>query len=155
MQGERAILFATDPPYLVGYDGMNHPGSPKQPEKNKNWSGSYGVDWDDADIDSDLYERFVQVAIEQAIAPDAAWYCWHASRRQAMLESVWEKFGAFVHQQIIWMKDRPILTRSWYSWQHEPCFFGWVRSNKPPSTPPIEAAPNQVASSSIISHPVE
>ena len=22
------------------------------------------------------------------------WYCWHASRRQAMVESVWKKFGA-------------------------------------------------------------
>jgi DNA modification methylase len=48
-----------------------------------------------------------------------------------MVEGVWNKFGAFVHQQIIWAKDRPILTRSWYSWQHEPCFFGWVRPNKP------------------------
>jgi len=56
---------------------------------------------------------------------EAAWYCWHASRKQALLESVWEKHGAFVHQQIIWLKDRPILTRSWYMWQHEPCFFGW------------------------------
>ena len=27
MDGERAVLFATDPPYLVGYDGTNHPGS--------------------------------------------------------------------------------------------------------------------------------
>jgi len=25
MNGERAILFATDPPYLVDYDGTNHP----------------------------------------------------------------------------------------------------------------------------------
>ena len=68
----------------------------------------------------------------EAIEPNAAWYCWHASRRQAMLEAVWEKHGAFVHQQIIWAKDRPILTRSWYMWQHEPCFFGWVRPKKPP-----------------------
>ena len=58
-------------------------------------------------------------------------YCWHASRRQALLESVWGKYGAFVHQQIIWVKDRPILTRSWYMWQHEPCFFGWLKGKKP------------------------
>ena len=25
MHGEKAILFATDPPYLVDYDGTNHP----------------------------------------------------------------------------------------------------------------------------------
>ncbi len=32
MNDERATLFATDPPYLVGYDGTNHPGW----SKNKN-----------------------------------------------------------------------------------------------------------------------
>jgi hypothetical protein len=39
-------------------------------------------------------------AIERAIAPNAAWYCWHASARQAMLEAVWNEVGAFMHQQI-------------------------------------------------------
>ncbi len=48
-----------------------------------------------------------------------------------MVEAVWHKHGAFVHQQIIWVKDRPVLNRSWYSWQHEPCFFGWVRPHQP------------------------
>ncbi len=136
MDGERAVLFATDPPYLVGYDGMNHPGSIKTValarKKNKDWSGSYGVTWDDADANPALYERFIAAAVQEAILPGAAWYCWHASRRQAMVEAAWEKFGAFVHQQIIWAKDRPILSRSWYAWQHEPCFFGWVRPNRPP-----------------------
>lgn len=134
MQDERAVLFATDPPYLVNYDGTNHPGSSKRIEKlkNKDWADSYGVAWDDAEANSDLYERFIRAAVDEAIVPNAAWYCWHASRRQTMVQSVWEQFGAFVHQQIIWVKNRPILTRSWYTWQHEPCFFGWVRPHKPP-----------------------
>jgi ParB-like chromosome segregation protein Spo0J len=42
MNGERAILFATDPPYLVDYDGSNHP------TRNKDWSQSYGTTWDDS-----------------------------------------------------------------------------------------------------------
>jgi len=132
MDGQRAILFATDPPYLVNYDGTNHPGKRGAKDKNKNWSKSYGITWDDADANPDLYENFYKVAVAEAISPNAAWYCWHASRRQSMVEAVWQKHGAFVHQQIIWAKDRPILTRSWYSWQHEPCFFGWVRPQKPP-----------------------
>ena len=78
-----------------------------------------------------LYDAFVGVAVENAITENAAWYCWHASRKQGLLEAVWEKHGAFVHQQIIWAKDRPILTRSWYMWQHEPCFFGWMKGKKP------------------------
>ena len=135
MDGQRAALFATDPPYLVGYDGMNHPASKKsskrRKDKNKNWSGSYGITWDDADANPDLYDKFYRVAVDEAIQKNAAWYCWHASRRQSMVEEVWKKHGAFVHQQIIWVKDRPILTRSWYSWRHEPCFFGWVRPHMP------------------------
>jgi len=131
MDGQRAALFATDPPYLVDYDGNNHPHKWGERDKNKDWSDSYGVTWDEAAANPDLYDNFVAVAVSDAIKQDAAWYCWHASRRQAMLEAVWEKHGAFVHQQIIWTKDRPILTRSWYMWQHEPCFFGWVRPNRP------------------------
>ena len=134
MNGQRAVLFATDPPYLVGYDGTNHPGSSRATDpsgKNKDWSGSYAITWDDAEANPRLYEDFCRVAVAEAITANAAWYCWHASRRQAMVEEAWRKFGAFVHQQIIWVKDRPILTRSWYSWQHEPCFFGWVRPHQP------------------------
>jgi DNA modification methylase len=126
MNGERAILFATDPPYLVDYDGTNHP------TQNKDWSPSYGVTWDDSSQGAELYDKFIAAAVAEAIEPTAAWYCWHASRRQAMLEECWEKAGAFVHQQIIWVKDRGVLTRSCYLWKHEPCLMGWVRPNKPP-----------------------
>jgi DNA modification methylase/ParB-like chromosome segregation protein Spo0J len=130
MGGQRAALFATDPPYLVDYDGTNHPGA-NCGTKNKDWSGTYGVTWDDADRNSDLYDRFIGAAVTEAVAPNAAWYCWHASRRQAMLEAAWNKHGAFVHAQVIWVKNRPVLTRTWYSWQHEPCLMGWIKGNVP------------------------
>jgi len=126
MNGERAVLFATDPPYLVDYDGSNHP------TRNKDWSASYGTTWDDSSQGAELYHQFIGAAVAEAITEDAAWYCWHASRRQAMLEECWEKAGAFVHQQIIWVKDRGVLTRSHYLWKHEPCFMGWRRPNRPP-----------------------
>jgi ParB-like chromosome segregation protein Spo0J len=126
MNGERAVLFATDPPYLVDYDGSNHP------TRNKDWSPSYGVTWDDSSQGAELYDGFIAAAVAEAITEDAAWYCWHASRRQAMLEACWEKAGAFVHQQIIWVKDRGVLTRSHYLWKHEPCFMGWRRPHRPP-----------------------
>ncbi|MBF0142866.1 MAG: site-specific DNA-methyltransferase [Magnetococcales bacterium] len=150
MKGERAILFATDPPYLVDYDGTNHPPNKTYKERqekaklaaagkvkkgwldgNKDWSDTYGVTWDDSSQGPELYEGFIQAAIDHAISDHAAWYCWHASRRQAMLEAVWEKMGAFVHQQIIWNKPSPVLTRTHYLWKHEPCFYGWMRGNRP------------------------
>ncbi len=143
MNGERADLFATDPPYLVDYDGTNHPPNKRHKAMdagngstgshgNKDWSATYGVTWDDSSQGPELYEGFIRNAIDHAIDSHAAWYCWHASKRQAMLEAVWEKFGAFVHQQIIWSKNRAVMTRTHYLWGHEPCFFGWIRGNKPP-----------------------
>ncbi|SLN74980.1 hypothetical protein ROA7023_03867 [Roseisalinus antarcticus] len=77
MNGERAVLFATDPPYLVDYDGSNHP------TRNKDWSQSYGVTWDDSSQGAELYDGFIAAAVAEAITEDADWYCWHASRRQA------------------------------------------------------------------------
>ncbi|MEO5351149.1 MAG: ParB N-terminal domain-containing protein, partial [Magnetococcus sp. YQC-3] len=150
MNDELAILFATDPPYQVDYDGTNHPPNRTAKEKlakaiaaaagkpvkgwkdgNKDWSNTYGVTWDDSSQGPELYEGFIRAAIDHAISDHAAWYCWHASKRQAMLESVWEKMGAFVHQQIIWNKPSPVLTRTHYLWKHEPCFYGWIKGNRP------------------------
>jgi hypothetical protein len=88
--------------YLVDYDGTNHPSKQGGADKNKDWGESYGITWDDSSQGLELYEGFIKAAVEHSILPNAAWYCWHASRRQATVESVWEKFGAFVHQQIVW-----------------------------------------------------
>ena len=147
MQGERAALFATDPPYLVGYDGTNHPGprprkgpskTASKGQRGKNWSskavgpGGYGESWDDDSGDPALYRGFIAAAVANALRDDAAWYCWHASRRQAMLEQVWIEFGAFVHCQIVWAKSRAVPTRTWYMWGHEPCLFGWKQGHRPP-----------------------
>jgi ParB-like chromosome segregation protein Spo0J len=153
MNGERAILFATDPPYLVDYDGTNHPqnkarkakvakGDTSGTDGNKNWSETYGITWDDASQGPDLYRGFIAAAIAEAIVPNAAWYCWHASRRQAMLEAVWNEFGAFQHQQIIWNKDKGVLTRSRYLWKHEPCLMGWIKGNLPPKVDGAEFRPS-------------
>jgi len=133
MAGARARLFATDPPYLVDYTGKDRPANSSGRKGAKDWSDTY-KDWDRSEQGDGLYRGFVRAAIDHAITEDAAWYCWHASRRQAMLEAVWEEHGAFVHQTLIWVKDRPILGHSWYAWQHEPCFFGWIRGQKPVRT---------------------
>ena len=139
MNGERAVLFATDPPYAVGYTGGSHPQSwanKGAANRNKNWTGQY-IEAQTADVENsaasgiELYRGFVRVAIDHAITRNAAWYCWHASKRHSMVERIWTEFGAFVHQQIIWVKSRPVLTYSIYLWQHEPCLFGWIKGEQP------------------------
>ena len=134
MAGERAALFATDPPYLVDYTGMNHPSKygEAKASKNKDWSDTYH-EWDSSAGDGrQFYLDFYRVAVDLAVSKRAAWYCWHASRHQAMVESVWNEVGAFVHQQLIWSKSRPVLNYSVYMCAHEPCLFGWIKGSKPP-----------------------
>jgi DNA modification methylase len=125
MGDERADLFATDPPYLVDYTGTVAKRSKKGPASEAT------ADWDDAKQGGEFFDRFIACALALAIRPHAAWYTWHASRRQALLEGAWEKAGAFVHQQIIWVKTHATFGRSVFMWRHEPCLFGWVRSQKP------------------------
>lgn len=136
---DRAVLFATDPPYAVGYTSGAHPQSwvnKGATNRDKDWSEHY-EEAKTADVKNaakaglELYRGFIGTAIRHAVVRNAAWYCWHASRRQMMLESVWNEFSAFVHQQIIWVKTRPVLTYSTYLWQHEPCLFGWIRGETP------------------------
>jgi DNA modification methylase len=139
MNGERAILFATDPPYAVGYTGDSHPQSwghggatNREKDESEHYLEGYSADISNSEeAGVRLYRGFIATAIKHAIARNAAWYGWHASRRQMMLESIWNEFGAFVHQQIIWFKSRPVLTYSTYLWQHEPCLFGWIRGETP------------------------
>lgn len=139
MGDERAVLFATDPPYAVGYTGGSHPqswGNRGAANRDKDWSGQY-VEAKSADVPNaegagvELYRAFIKMALEFAIVRNAAWYLWHASKRHSMAEKVWAEYGAFVHQQIIWVKSRPVLTYSTYLWRHEPCLFGWIKGEKP------------------------
>lgn len=63
MNGERAALFATDPPYLVDYDGTNHPTKKNATTRakkiaNKDWGDDYieQPHWDDSSQGPKFYE---------------------------------------------------------------------------------------------------
>jgi DNA modification methylase len=140
MNGERAALMATDPPYLVDYDGGNHPQSFEREQagkdNNKKWDA-----YVDPKTSVDFFASFLRVALAHALEPNPAIYQWHASRRQGLVEEAWRANGLLLHQQLIWVKSRPILTRSHFMWQHEPCFYGWVEG-KPPTLRPAVSGEN-------------
>lgn len=150
MGDQRAVLFATDPPYLVDYarkrGGRRRVGKPrrKQGASSVNASNaslqqsetSEEFDWDDPVAQRGLYDGFLRAAVAAALRPDAAWYTWYASRNHSQIEQAWIKSGAFVHCQIIWVKASGVPTRGWYRWQHEPCLMGWVKGNRPPRVDP-------------------
>ena len=143
MAGERAALLATDAPYLVDYDGTNHPQSLERAQKgqdnNKHWDA-----YIDPKTSVEFFSSFLHVAIAHALIENPAIYNWHASRRQALVEAAWNQNKLLFHQQIIWVKSRPILTRSHFMWQHEPCFYGWVEGKPPAKRPEVSGANSTV-----------
>ena len=77
MGDERAVLFATDPPYAVGYTGGSHPqswGNKGAANRDKDWSGQY-VEAKSADVKNteesgiELYRGFIEMAIKSCDRP--------------------------------------------------------------------------------------
>jgi DNA modification methylase len=129
MNGERAFLMATDPPYLVDYRADNHPQSwhNRDTTRNKEWD-----DYVDPESAGAFFTTFLAVALAEALVDTPVIYQWHASRRQRSVEDAWRANGLLWHQTLIWAKARPILTRSHFMWQHEPCAYGWLEGRAVP-----------------------
>jgi DNA modification methylase len=136
MNGERAVLCATDPPYLVDYDGTNHPQSFDREQagkdNNKNWDS-----YRDPKASIEFFSKFIRAAIAEALVEAPAFYHWHALKRQSLVEAAWTENKLLLHQQLVWVKARPILTRSHFMWRHEPCFYGWIEGRPPALRPPV------------------
>ena len=123
MAGEKAALFSTDPPYVIDYTGAG------RPREGKDWSDVYR----EIDIkDAEGFFRGVFEAARGICREDAAWYCWHAHKRAALIEKIWTDLGVLNHQQIVWVKPIATMTYSCYPWKHEPCLMGWSQGHKPP-----------------------
>ena len=134
MAGEKAILMATDPPYLVDYDG----GERAATKGNKGKTAKHWDDYHDPETSVDFYSKFIQAA-KPHLAKFTAIYQWHASIRQHLVMKAWEDCGLHLHQTVIWVKPQAVLTRSWFMWRHEPCFVGWVEGEQPKRKRPANA----------------
>ena len=124
MEGERAGLMNTDPPYGIGYDSKElHP---------------HGVSL--AAIDNDQHrdrelqhflERAFRAAVASALLPNAAWYLWHAMLTQGFFAAAAAAAAhVILHRQIIWVKPILVFGRGQYHWKHELCFMGWVEGHQ-------------------------
>ena len=132
MQDKKAKLFATDPPYMVDYTGMNRPKGKRKKGGGKDWSGVYHeVDIKDA---GGFLRGFYKVGLKY-VEKNAALYLWHASSRIVLIKKVCEELEILVHQQIIWVKPCSVLSYSLYPWRHEPCLLCWQKGHKPVYNP--------------------
>jgi DNA modification methylase len=130
--GEKARLMATDPPYLVDYTGGNHPPSKaNRPEtRDKHWD-----EYKDPESGVAFFVAYLEAAFPH-LEERAPVYQWHANLRSHLVHAAWEQVGLLVHQYIIWVKTRGVLTRSHFMWQHEPCMYGWRQGSMPKLKPP-------------------
>jgi DNA modification methylase len=141
MAGERAVLMATDPPYLVDYDGGNHPqtwdrdGRPISPEeKTRRWDAYL-----DHEQGTAFYRDFLAVALSEALAERPAVYQWFAAMRAPLVFEAWQSVGLKAHQVVVWHKSRAVLGRAWFMWDFEPCMVGWVEGHQPAAKPPANS----------------
>jgi DNA modification methylase len=163
MSGQRAVLMATDPPYLVDYDGGNHPqswnvsgGHRSSAARTKHWDA-----YREPASAVEFYANFLRVALAEALGERPTIYQFFAMLRVETVLGAWRANGLLAHQILIWHKSRPVLGRSWYMYDYEPCLVGWIsgKQPEPDRRPPASArAVWEVASTAgneaaISSHP--
>ena len=114
MNGKKANLVVTDPPYNVDYKGSAG--------KIKNDS-----------MAEDQFEQFLLAAYQQmeaAMADDASIYVFHSDSHGLAFRKAFEEAGFYLSGCCIWKKQSLVLGRSPYQWQPEPVLFGWKKKGK-------------------------
>ena len=112
MNGKKADLWLTDPPYNVDYEG-------KTKEK-------LAIE-NDSMSDSDFRQFLVDVytSADAVMNAGGAFYIWHADSEGFNFRGAAADMGWQVRQCLIWLKQHMVMGRQDYHWKHEPCLYGW------------------------------
>jgi DNA modification methylase len=117
--GVQPHLMVTDPPYGVDYDS-DWRNAAKRPDGTPYGANAIGrVANDDRNDWREAWRLF----------PGQIIYCWHAGRHASNVQVSLEAANFEIVCQIVWAKDRFIISRGDYHWQHEPCWYA-VRKGK-------------------------
>lgn len=114
MDGKKANLVLTDPPYNVNYEGT---------------AGKIKNDH----MSNDAFYQFLLDAftnMEAVMADDASIYVFHADTEGLNFRRAFVDAGFYLSGCCIWKKNSLVLGRSPYQWIHEPVLFGWKKSGK-------------------------
>jgi DNA modification methylase len=77
----------------------------------------------DAEFDRLLLAWFGNIA--RALQPGRLFFVWGGYSNIGNFPQALKKSGLHFSQQIIWVKEHPVLTRKLFLGNHEWCFFGW------------------------------
>jgi DNA modification methylase len=115
LNGTQPLLMVTDPPYGVQYDPAwrNKTGASATKRTGKVLNDDR-ADWREA----------------WALFSGDVAYVWHGALHAATVAESLEAAGFNIRSQIIWAKDRLVLSRGDYHWQHEPCWYAVKKTGK-------------------------
>jgi len=134
MNGEKAALMNTDPPYGVNYGDIAN--SRLRAVKNKNdYKQQPFPDIKNDDLDGEKLQLFLENSIRAALPfliNNPAFYLWHPMLTQGtFFAAAAAAADILIHRQIIWVKPSLIMGRGDYHWRHELCFYGWIKGKRP------------------------
>ena len=108
-------LMVTDPPYGVEYDpGWRNKAGAAATKRTGKVLNDDRADWREA----------------WALFPGDVTYVWHGALHATTVADSLEASGFNIRSQIIWAKDRLVLSRGDYHWQHEPCLYAVKKTGK-------------------------
>ena len=116
MNGKKADMVFTDPPYNVDYSNADRP---------KPSSHDLGKIKNDAMNENEFYNFLVEIykRLDENTNENSSFYIWYASINSIPFLQALEETNIKSNQQIIWKKPM-LLGRGKYQWAHEPCIFG-------------------------------
>jgi len=114
MEGKKANLVVTDPPYGVAYNGS------QGTIKNDNLK--------DEEFYKFLFNAFTNMS--NWMADDASIYVFHADTKGLIFRRAFDDAGFYLSGVCQWVKQSLVLGRSPYQWKNEPCLFGWKKKGK-------------------------
>ena len=108
LDGAKPQLMVTDPPYGVEYDPeWRHRLGVNKSAKRGKIRNDERADWTDA------WKLF----------PGSIAYIWHGALHSTTVATSLQDSGFTIRAQIIWAKERLVMGRGDYHWQHEPCWY--------------------------------
>ena len=115
MDGKKANLLLTDPPYGVSFKSSS--GLTIQNDSMKN-----------EEFYQFLYDAFA--AAVRFLGAGASAYVFHADTEGLNFRKAFIDAGFHLAGCCIWVKDSLVLGRSDYQWQHEPVLYGFLQNGK-------------------------
>ncbi len=111
----KPLLMVTDPPYGVEYDpGWRNKAGAATTKRTGKVLNDDRADWREA----------------WALFPGDVAYVWHGALHATTVADSLIASGFNIRSQIIWAKDRLVLSRGDYHWQHEPCLYAVKKTGK-------------------------